>query len=287
MPVLLQTGTLLLLRLSIRSCISKVTVCFLSVLSSSGCHKLLFPMVTARWLWKILSDQTLNGKFGSECVSQPFFLFQWVQQELIQCCRKAARIHLGRRYILNSRRRAFGNSGGGFWGHWRRPEAQFHLAFRGFLMPNFSCLCTSYPFSAQDRGGTCFTLKEVLVCAAAMLGPCVSCVSCSCSVVFGWICNSPPAKWAAGCTGHWSAQLTSLLLVWSQASPGVQMHSSAMKHLHCSLHTFRHNIYNCTWPWSIALFQINDHTIFLLGFCNFLFCSQNCSSAQTPGKGVL
>lgn len=36
-----------------------------------------------------------------------------------------------------------------------------------------------------------------------------------------------------------------------------------------SLHTFRHNIYNCTWPWSIALFQINDHTIYLLGFCTF------------------
>lgn len=41
------------------------------------------------------------------------------------------------------------------------------------------------------------------------------------------------------------------------------------EHLHCSLHTFRHNIYNCTWPWSIALFQINDHTIYLLGFCTF------------------
>lgn len=79
-PVLLQTGTLLLLRLSIRSCISRVTVCFLSVMLSSGCPKLLFPVVTARWLWKILSNQTLNGKFGSEYVSQSFFLFQWVQR---------------------------------------------------------------------------------------------------------------------------------------------------------------------------------------------------------------
>lgn len=70
-----------------------------------------------------------------------------------------------------------------------------------------------------------FALEEVLVCAAAVLGPCVS---CSFSVVFGWICNSPPAKWAAGCMGQWLAQLTSLLLVWSQASPGVQMHSSVM-----------------------------------------------------------
>lgn len=57
------------------------------------------------------------------------------------------------------------------------------------------------------------------------------------------------------------------------------------EHLHCSLYTYRQNIYNCTWPWSIALFQINGHTIFLLGFCNFLFRSQNCSKCPKSWEG--
>lgn len=44
----------------------------------------------------------------------------------------------------------------------------------------------------------------------------------------------------------------------AQLSPG---------HIHCSLHTFRHNIY--TWPLHVALFQINGCTIYLLGFYSF------------------
>lgn len=85
-------------------------------------------------------------------------------------------------------------------------------------------------------------MNEVLACTATVLSLHVS----SCSVVFGWIWNSSPslpAKRAAGCMGQWSARLTSLLLVWSQASPGV-----SPGHLHCSLQTFGHNIYNRTWP---------------------------------------
>lgn len=112
-------------------------------------------------------------------------------------------------------------------------------------------------------------MNEVLACTATVLS---LYVSCSCSVVFGWIWNSPPslpAKRAAGCMGQWSAQLTSLLLVWSQASPGVQMHSSAL-----DIFTVHSILLDIIFTIAlglvcIALFQINDHTIYLLGFYSF------------------
>lgn len=106
-------------------------------------------------------------------------------------------------------------------------------------------------------------MNEVLACTATVLS---LYVSCSCSVVFGWIWNSPPslpAKRAAGCMGQWSAQLTSLLLVWSQASPGVQMHSSAL-----DIFTVHSILLDIIFTIAlglvcIALFQINDHTIYI------------------------
>lgn len=128
-------------------------------------------------------------------------------------------------------------------------------------MPNISCLCTSYPFSARGRVGTCFYSEGgVSVC-------------CCCAPAF-------PARVVLS-LGEFAVPLLPnehRPVVCSAHLPAVGLKPSLTRctnaqlsheHLHCSLHTFRHNIYNCTWSWSIALFQINDHTVYLLGFCSF------------------
>lgn len=167
---------------------------------------------------------------------------------------------------------------------WRQSEAQFYLAFRGFLMASFSCLCTSHPFSAQGRIGSCFYPEGGVSVCCCCAWPLRFLLVLCCLWVNLEFPSCQMSCWLHGpvlCSAHLPA---------AGLKPSLTRCTNAQlshEHLHYLLHTFRHNIYNCAWPWSIALFQISDHTIYFLGFCNFLFCSQNYSCAQTPGKGVL
>lgn len=69
--------------------------------------------------------------------------------------------------------------------------------------------------------------------------------------------------------GQCSAWLTSLPLVLKPSITRCTNAQLSPGHLHCSLYALRHNIYSCTWPVCIALFQINDPTMYLLGFYSF------------------
>lgn len=111
------------------SCCPQVTTSFCSRWSLPG------------WQWEILSNQTLNSKLGSGCpVSPKLYSFSsGCSNSSVQCSWKTAHAHLGRRHML-----------------WRRLEAQFYLAFRSLLMPNYCYLCTFRLFSAQGRASTCF-----------------------------------------------------------------------------------------------------------------------------------
>lgn len=253
------------------SCCPKIATSFCSQWSlPGGCGK--YSQI--RHLMANLAQNVSPSHFcfSSECSSSS-----------TQCWWRPAHIHLGRKNILKSKRRAFGSSEG-FWGHWTQQEAQFYLTFRGFLIPNFSCLHTSYPFSVQGRIGTCFYPEGgVSVCCC-----CAWPLSFLLMLCCLWV-NLQFPSCQMSCWLH-GPVVCSAYLPAVGLKPSLTRCTNAQlshEHLHCSLHTFRHNIYNCTWPWSIALFQINDHTISFLGFCSFLFCSQNCSCAQTPGKGVL
>lgn len=69
--------------------------------------------------------------------------------------------------------------------------------------------------------------------------------------------------------GQCCAGLASLLLVWSRASPGVQMQNSAL-----DIFTVHFILLDIIFTVAlglvcIALFQINDHTICFLGFYSF------------------
>lgn len=149
-------------------------------------------------------------------------------------------------------------------------------------MPNFSCLHTSYPFSSQGRIGTSFYPEGGVSVCCCCAWPLRFLLMLCCLWVNLQFPSCQMSCWLHG------PVVCSAYLPAAGLKPSLTRCTNAQlghEHLHCSLHTFGHNIYNCTWPWSIALFQINDHTMYFLGFCSFLFCSQNCSCAQTPGKG--
>lgn len=130
--------------LSISSCFSKDLVCSLPAILPSGCHELLFPVVTARLavgntcsqIRHLMANLEKEKSSASDCSDSS------AQLKTSLCpFRKEAHVEEHREV---------------FWGQERQLEAQFYWAFRDLLMPNFCCLCTSHLFSAQGRSGTCF-----------------------------------------------------------------------------------------------------------------------------------
>lgn len=80
-------------------------------------------------------------------------------------------------------------------------------------MPSFCCLRTSHPFSAQGRASACFAMNKVervplLWSASGFAAHVVWSLGAFEIPLFHLLPSEP-----AGCTGQWSAQLASLLLV--------------------------------------------------------------------------
>lgn len=100
-----------------------------------------------KWsLW----NQTFNGKLGSDAQCLPTFPpFPVTAAQLNTVQLETSLCPFGKEAHVEEYRE-------GFWEQWRQLESQFKLAFRGLLMPNFCCLCTSRPFSAWGSASGCF-----------------------------------------------------------------------------------------------------------------------------------
>lgn len=136
--------------LSLSSCFSKDPVCSLPVILPSDCHELFVPVVRLTMRNGLSEIRHLMANLAQmPSVSNLSSFSSDCSNSSTRCSWKPACVHLGRRHILKS-------TGSAFWEHWRQLESQFKLAFRGLLMPNFCCLCTSRPFSAWGSASGCF-----------------------------------------------------------------------------------------------------------------------------------
>lgn len=134
-------------------------------------------------------------------------------------------------------------------------------------MPDFCCLCTSHPFSARSRAGACSCHGPgVSLYRYSAQPPRFLLVSCCLwmNLKFPSFPSCQTSRWVRG------PALCSVSLPAASWKPSIARCTNAQLgpgHLHCSLHPFRHNIY--TWPLRGASVQINDCTIYLLGFRRF------------------